>query len=294
MHPPGKQFAPNGLPVTRFYAVNDDGGPGFGKDSYLQFVAPVDGDYIVRLRDVRGGSGDEFAYRLNIRAPRPDFRLSVNPENPNVPLGGAIPVTVTALRLDGFTGPIDVKIEDLPTGLRASEAKIAPGQNSTVLLLSADENAKLERAAPLKVAGRAASAVHYADPEDKLKLIALMPKADIVITAETREVTIEPGGTAQIKVSIARQNGFGGRVPVQVRNLPPRVAISDFGLNGVLITEDERERTFTIEALATAEPMDQLIYVSGFIETRANMQSAYAAPQPILLRIKPKNQVASR
>jgi hypothetical protein len=106
--------------------------------------------------------------------------------------------------------------------------------------------------------------------------------------AETKEVTIEAGGSADVLVKILRQNGFGGRVPVEVRNLPPRVRVPDVGLNGVLITEEQTERSFTIEALPSAEPIEQLIYVSGKVETRSGLDSSYAAPQPILLKVKPR------
>jgi len=98
-------------------------------------------------------------------------------------------------------------------------------------------------------------------------------------------VTLAPGGKAEITVSIARQGDFRGRVPVDVRNLPPRVRVLDVGLNGVLITEDQSQRSFTIEALPSAEPVDQLIYVSGDIETRSGQQSSYAAPEAIRLRV---------
>ena len=89
-------------------------------------------------------------------------------------------------------------------------------------------------------------------------------------------------------MSIARQGDFRGRVPVEVRNLPPRVRVLDVGLNGVLITEDESRRSFTIEALPSAEPVDQLIYVSGAIETRSGQPSSYAAPQAIRLQVAAK------
>jgi hypothetical protein len=294
VHPPAAKFAPNGLPLVRLYAANDDGGRGIGKDSYLEFTAPADGEYIVRLRDVRG-SGDNQAFRLALRRPQPDFRLTVNPANPNVPVGGAIPVTVTALRRDGFDAPIEISVEALPAGLKATPARIAPGQSSAVFILTGDENAKLDLAAPLKVAGRASGLTRYANPNDRLALIALMPKPDVMVTAETAEVTLEPGATAQVKLAIARQNGFIGRVPVQVRNLPPGVRVRDVGLNGVLINENETERSFTIEALPVAQPIEQVIYVAGTIETRSPMQNAYAAPQPILLRVKPRSaQVAAR
>ena len=115
-----------------------------------------------------------------------------------------------------------------------------------------------------------------------------MPPPDLLMTAETKEVTLAPGGTAEITVSIARQGDFRGRVPVEVRNLPPRVRVLDVGLNGVLITEDESRRSFTIEALPMAQPADQMIYVSGDVETRSNQQSSYAAPQAIRLRVTPK------
>jgi hypothetical protein len=79
---------------------------------------------------------------------------------------------------------------------------------------------------------------------------------------------------------------------VEVRNLPPRVRVLDVGLNGVLITEDESRRSFTIEALPVAEPVDQLIYVSGVVETRSSQQSSYASAEPILLHVRPKQTIA--
>jgi hypothetical protein len=292
--PPGTKLSPNGLPAAPLFYRNDDGGPGYGKDSLLHFIAPADGEYIVAIRDVQGLGGEQYPYRLTARHPRPDFRLTVNPRNPNVPKGGTIPVTVTALRLDGFDGPIDVSLGDLPAGLHASSGVIASGQVSTTIALSAESDAKLDSAVPFKAAGKGATITRFANPDDRLKLISLMPRADILMTAVTKEVTIEPGGSAQITVSIERQGDFRGRVPVEVRNLPPRVRVLDVGLNGVLLNEDESRRSFTIDALPNAEPVDQLIYVSGAIETRSGQQNSYAAPQAIRLHVKSTTKVASR
>jgi hypothetical protein len=291
VYPPGKTFVSNGLPLVRLPYRNDDGGPGYGKDSRLRFTAPADGEYIVRLRDVRGMHGEDYAYRLTVRAPAPDFRLSVEPRNPNVPVGGRIPVTVTALRLDDFDGPIEVSIEDLPAGLSASRGVIEPGRVSTTVLLSADENAQLDRAVPLRVSGKgqdgARHLAHWASPEDKLKLIALMPKPDVTMEAKTREVVLEPGKTATVEVEIRRNNNFGGRVPVEVYNLPPTVIVANVGLNGVLIQENENHVTFTLQALENAEAIDQPIVLSGNIETRADQQNEYASG-PIVLRVPAK------
>ena len=166
-------------------------------------------------------------------------------------------MTVTALRLDDFDGPIEVAIENLPAGFSATKGVIEPGQVSTTLLLSADENAHLETAVPLQVSGKAQAGArqiaHWANPEDKLKLIALMPKPDIAMEAKTREVVLEPGKTATVEVDIQRNNNFGGRVPVEVYNLPPTVIVANVGLNGVLIHEGDNHVTFTLQALPNAE-----------------------------------------
>ena len=291
LHPPGAQFTPNGLPLARFYYRNDDGGPGYGKDSLVDFVAPADGDYFVRLRDVRGMGGEGYAYRLHIREPRPDFKLAVSPRNPNVPAGGTIPVTVTALRLEGYEGPIEVSLSNLPAGMKATKNTIAAGLTDATILLSAEAGLQLADAAPFEAHGRATingkQVVHAANPEDHTKLVSVMSKPDILMHSVSKVVEIEAGKTADVMVKVTRQNGFAGRVPVEVRDLPYRVRVTDSGLNGVLLNEDETERSFRLLALPNAKPVEGYIYISGKVETRSGQQNSYAATEPILIRVKP-------
>jgi hypothetical protein len=190
--------------------------------------------------------------------------------------------------MDEFDGPIQVAIRDLPAGFTATAGVIQPGQVNSTMLLCASANARLDRAVPLKIGGTAASLTREANPEDPLKLISLTTPADVRMTAETKELTIPQGGTGKITVSVQRQNQFAGRVPIDVRNLPPHVQVPDVGLNGILLNETESRRTFTIEALADAQPGEQWIYVGGDVETRSNLPSVYAAPEAIKLRIVQK------
>jgi len=283
--PPGAKFPANGLPIVHLTYRNDDGGAGYGKDSRLHFTAPAEGDYVVRLADVRGLSGPDYTYRLTVRHPQPSYTLSVSPRNPNVPAGGRIPLTVTAMRFDDHDDPIEVEVKNLPPGLHATKGTILPGDVRTTILLSADPDAKLASAAPLVVAD---SAGRIADPEDRLKLIAITPKPDVQMTAETKELVLSPGKDAEVSVSVVRNNGFGGRIPVEVRNLPPGVEVSDTGLNGVLINENETHRTFKLHLLPTAKPHIQNIYASGLVETRAGGQQNTNATEPIVLKIVSK------
>src|SRR5258708_6671771 len=69
IHPPGAKFTPNGLPLVRLYYQNDDGGPGFGKDSVVHFTAPADGDYLAGIKGVRGGGGGKFLLAATTSTP---------------------------------------------------------------------------------------------------------------------------------------------------------------------------------------------------------------------------------
>ena len=106
------------------------------------------------------------------------------------------------------------------------------------------------------------------------------------MSAKTREVTLTPGSKAEITVDIRRNNGFAGRVPVEVRDLPQEIVVANVGLNGVLINETENTRTFTIEALPNARPVEQTIVVSGRVETRAAGQENTFAGEPIRVVVK--------
>ncbi|HYM09625.1 MAG TPA: hypothetical protein VEU62_02770 [Bryobacterales bacterium] len=292
VYPPGKTFPPNGLPVTTLYYRNDDGGPLYGKDSHLSFVAPADGEYLIHLRDRRGLQGEEYAYQLTVHEPAPDFTLTVSPDNPNVPRGGRQALRVTASRIDDFDGPIEVEVKDLPPGLHAPRNTIFPGEDSTVLVLEADRNASVTGGAVrLNVVGRARvngrEVARTASADDKLRYLALTEPPDLNVTAGQKEVVLEAGGTAEVALSIKRNKGFEGRVPISVLNLPPGVRVLDVGLNGVLVNEDETTRTFTLEAKSWVKPIEQPIALTGTVETRSPIPSSYAS-EPIVLKIVPR------
>ena len=84
-----------------------------------------------------------------------------------------------------------------------------------------------------------------------------------------------------------RKNGFGGRVPVEVLNLPPHTDTPEVGLNRIMVTEETDSRTFSIRASPGAQPIEQLIYVAGIVETRS-LQPTVFTSEPILLKIVDK------
>jgi hypothetical protein len=293
--PPGAQFPSNGLPVFRINYRNDDGGPGYGADSRLDFVAPRDGQYLVHIKDVRGLQGPRLAYQLVLRNASPDFTLTASPENPNVPRGGRLPVEVTANRMLGYQGPIGIRFLGLPAGIKASRATILPGQESATVILSASAQLPGWRTAtPFKIEGqgwvRGHELVRVADAEMPLRVAALMPPPDLVVATQPREIALAPGQTAKVTIRVTRENGFKGRVPCDVDNLPPGVRVVNVGLNGVLVHSDESSHTFTLMAESWARPVTQPIFVVGQVESNS---STNHASLPIVLKVEARSQIAS-
>ena len=301
LHPPGARLEPNGMPVFNIDYVNDDGGTRFGgKDSRLHFEAPADGDYFVRLRDVRGVEGERFAYRLTVREPAPDFELTYDPRSFNIPRGGRVSVTVTADRIDGFDEPIDVELRDLPPGLTATPGRIPAGATTTVLMVAAAADASLagQKAAlpsmyhrekphdvsgvvSLRLVGRAAiggqTVVREAESPEPVSVIALAPPPDLVVTTNAQRVELPAGREVTLTVKVERHNGFTARVPIAVMNLPHGVRVNDVGLNGVMITEQETSRVIHLIAEPWVQPLTQPMLVVGRVEVNSPLRNEAAA-----------------
>src|SRR5665811_2084111 len=70
-------------------------------DSRILYTFPAVGDYYLRLRDIQGKGGEEYAYRLVLDAPHPDFTLRIAPDNPRLGVGDTAAITVCLL----YTSP---------------------------------------------------------------------------------------------------------------------------------------------------------------------------------------------
>jgi hypothetical protein len=271
LHPAGAEFPPNGMPVFRLNMRNDDGGPGYGKDSRVTFTAPADGTYYARVADVRNLGGEDFAYRFTLRDAVPDLLVSASPGNPNIPEGSKASVFVKILRTEGFEGPVEVSFEGLPGGIEGTSGVIRPDEDSVTLILSHRQGTRLANnwaryrvIAKAKIGGE--PALRVANGGDLLKVISLMPKPDIQVHAKTLKIKLTPGGEAKATLAVDRDNGFKGRVLFRLQDLPFGVQPVNVGLNGIMIPENETERTFSLECRPWVKPITKTIYAVGLVE----------------------------
>jgi len=301
--PPGAQPAPNGLPVFRLYYENDDDSARrLGKDSQLLFTAPADGDYLVRLTDVRGfGAERDFHYTLTARERRPGFKLSVGGTNPKISPGSGREIPLSLERSEGFDGPVRVDFANLPPGFTVSTSvEIQAGQHAAIAVIhAAPEAAAPDKAADDAVKITATARIGGKDvTQDAGSLgditlagaaqvtVEILPGADRSYVKETPgqplEFSIRPGQTITALVKAARHR-FDGRIELggddSGRNLPHGIYVDNIGLNGLLIVEGQTEREFFITASKVAQPGTARLF-----HLRATADGGQAS-RPVLLRV---------
>jgi hypothetical protein len=283
IHPPGTAFPPNGFPVFALNYRNDDGGPGYGRDSRIVFDAPADGEYRVRVSDSRGEGGVNFGYRLTIRPPRPSFNVRFSPTSPVVWSEGAVPLTISVDRTDGYDGPIKLRFTNVVQGFSVPDTEMQAGETVTAVALYGNPQAPT---APkrLTLIGEA-----VIDGQKQVKeFVGESPKlekpGEIATFTDESEVTIRPGGEVKVQVHIERRAGFTGRVPLEVKGLPHGVRVLDIGLNGILITEKETRRTIVLHAESWVEPTEHPFVI---LAKREGKNSEHAA-KSVLLKVQGK------
>jgi hypothetical protein len=192
-------------------------------DSYLTATLPADGHYFLSIGDAQGQGGPDYSYRLRISHPRPDFQLRVSPSSLNVRAALSVPVTVSAVRKDGFTNAIDLRLRDPPAGFSLSGARIAANQDKAQFTLKAPlwpepEPLNLVLEGSANIGGR--TVVHTAVPaEDMMQAFAywhLVPAQELAVNVapnprplatsmlkilSATPVKIPAGGTARVRVA---------------------------------------------------------------------------------------------
>lgn len=101
-----------------------------------RLLTTTKGAHFISIGDAQGRGGPDYAYRLYVRPPRPDFDLRVTPSSVTARPGSSVPITVYALRRDGFNDDIALELENAPKGFVLSGAWVPGGQDQVRLTLT--------------------------------------------------------------------------------------------------------------------------------------------------------------
>jgi WD40 repeat protein/mono/diheme cytochrome c family protein len=288
-HSPTASLADNGLPVFPLYYANDDDGQRkLGADSQLTFTAPADGEYLVRVSDVRGFGGKDFKYRLSVRDPKPDFSVAFDGKKPSIAAGSGKRIKFTLTRADGFDDDVAISIAGLPPGFSAaSPVVVQAGHLEAQGVINAAADAKTptkEQWKQIKITAQATVAgknvVKPLGNFGEIKVTAkpkvivhLVPDPEAKIPAQinkTGEIVIVPGTMTTAIVRIER-NGAKGDLRFDVDNLPHGVIVADLGLSGITVLAGRNERRIFLQADSWVPETNRLIHAVS--RTEGNQSS---------------------
>ncbi|MCB1078188.1 MAG: hypothetical protein KDM64_10215, partial [Verrucomicrobiae bacterium] len=125
----------------KMIAFNDDNeNPAAGltthhADPRVFIKLPDNGRCFIRVADTQNRYGYANAYRLKVSQEPPRFVLRTTPSSLNAKPGTSARLTVHALRIDGFDGPVALSLKDAPAGFSLN-ATIPAGEDMADVSIS--------------------------------------------------------------------------------------------------------------------------------------------------------------
>ncbi len=291
-------------------------------DPLLDFSAPADGDFVLAVEDRFGFGGARYAYRLTAAEPTDSVALLVQPAPSQVgdqrealqtfqpffgqagsgavslDRGGRAALVVQAVRR-GYNGAIALSVENLPQGVTASPAQIAPGQNQATILLSADFDAP-SAAGFARVSGtiklgeeeQIVPAIHptflsalpgSAPVKRTMSNVAVGVSgqaAELAILLDPR-LTVAPGERGQIKAKVYRREGLEGEVVIQAD-----VEREGIDIPRITIPADQAEAVIPVSLAAEAKAGTRSIAFHATMKTE-DAERPFEATATTNIRIVP-------
>jgi hypothetical protein len=291
-------------------AENDDSHARFVRaDSLLEnWAAPAAGRFVVEIRDLHARGGPEFVYFLEVTRSEPHFTLETDTDKTLLAPGLTAVLFARVTRKNGFTSEVQLGIEELPPGVTASCGRILATGLDGCILLQAAKDAPMG-AANVRIFG---TATHKEEkgPSRELKALA-QPLQEVYMPGGGRHhypvemhtvsvgapldlrsvhihptaLTLKPGESKRVEVTIERAPGFTGNVTLDTvyqhlgsiygSSMPPGVTIDDRASQTVL-AGDQVKGHITLKAAADARPVkDQQVPVMAHVAINFVMKFTY-------------------
>ena len=291
-------------------------------DSWQEnWIAPADGKYLVEVRDIHLRGGPRYPYFLQITPSRPYFELYVDTDKTQIGPGGNAAIFVRVERKNGFAGEVQLAIDGLPAGVTATCGRILAGKGQDgCIVLTADADAALS-AADVLITGTAthempdkqplplsATAIPYQETYQpgggrghwpvQTHTVAVADYGDLRgITLSTYDITLQPGESQKIEITIDRSPDFTANVTLDMlmrhlassfaNTLPPGVTLNDKQAKS-LLTGKTTQGFLTLTAAKDAPPVEkQQGVVLAHVALNFVMKWTYASPPVTITVAKP-------
>jgi hypothetical protein len=171
-------------------------------------------------------------------------------EQPKVPIvrSGTLPLTVRAIRKDGFNKPIQLRLLTKPPGIAASGSISIPGDKSEVEIPITANASAVMKTWPITV-------IASSDPGSGTVQIAsefiMLEVADKLFDFKFNKTMVEQGKPAKIAVEVAMKRPTEGTVEVELLGIPPGTTVS---APKQTITGETAQLVYQMDVAADAKP----------------------------------------
>lgn len=288
-------------------------------DSWIEnWSAPADGKYVLEIRDLHLRGGAEFPYVVLASRSQPYFELELDSDKTLLAPGISAPFYVRVNRKNGFAGEVQLAVNGLPPGVTATTGRILASGNDGCIILTAAPDAPAA-AVNIQVTGTAThpgpdgaalalSAVaiplqEYYSPGGgrgnwpvEMHTVSVAEPMDVrTVKLSATDITLKPGDSQKIDVTIERAPGFKGNVTLDVlfqhltqpygNSLPKGVTL-DGNKSKTLLTGEETKGTITLVAAKDASPVEkQVIPVMAHISINFVMKHTLCGP-PVTITVE--------
>ncbi|MEM6687830.1 MAG: serine protease [Planctomycetota bacterium] len=273
---------------------------GRAKDSSLEFKAPADGVYVVRIYDHLRGGSPLHHYWIEVTPAKPSVSLTFKEirrsesSHVSIPRGGRTAVMALAARAD-YGGPIPTETGGLPAGVTAQTYEIPAGRVEIPVVFEAAGDAE-----------PTAGFVNLNSPSDQFEsdfsqnhklvlgqnrrelfefkteqaAIAITDKAPFEIELVQPKTPIVRNGSKDLIVRIKRDEGFNERVRLRTIYNPPGIGVN----NSRYIDKGKNETTIPITANGGAAMSTwPMVFLANYPYPHGNADIATA---PIMLQVE--------
>ena len=279
----GEPAIPNGLPIFPIYYTNDDeASRQSGKDSQITFTAKLDGCYLIRVRDARGQSGENYKYKLILRSPNPRYHLRAEQKEITLRPGVGTEFDVAVNRFDGCDGNLEITVTGVPEGILLTQPfAIQAGQSRATGSLHLPANlAEAAKEFTIQISSHCMLGNRKITDGETLQLLVKVsdkPAMQLKVVAKNHgsdapaisELVIRPGQTISANLVIERGENtsdisFGG--DDSGRNLPHGCYVDNIGLSGLLIPAGQSVREVFITAAPWVPLQSRLFHLRAKVD----------------------------
>ena len=249
-------------------------------DSALLIKLPADGVYTLEIRDMQNKGGEEYAYRLRVSEPLPDFEVNSFPPNLTVPRGGTASFKAKVVRKDGFTGPVQLALQNDLGGLRLDSSVIPEGKTEMNLTVTAGNKVKEGiSACRLEATGvvqgrkitrpvisaedymQAFAWKHLVPVSDQLVLVTPpMPYTLAFAVPSGKIFELTQGKESSIPIDLVRNPDFQVNLQLQLLDPPPGIILRNSSFRGG--NKDRQMATLRVESKVNPGLYENLVLVA--------------------------------